>query len=47
MNNKMCIFAQVLKYEYPLTLPSVMLQWYARELGKVGAYESPLPIMIV
>ena len=35
MNNKVCIFAQVLKYEYPPTPLSVMLQWYARELGKV------------
>ena len=35
MSNKVRIFAQVLKYEYPQTPPSVMLQWYARELGKV------------
>lgn len=43
-NSEVCIFAQVLKYEYPPTPPSVMLQWYARELGKVGVYESPLPV---
>ena len=44
MSIKARIFAQVLKYEYPPTPPSVMLQWYARELGKIGAYESPLPV---
>ena len=44
MSNKVRIFTQVLKYEYPPTPPSVMLQWYARELGKIGVYESPLPV---
>ena len=45
MHSKVSIFAQVLKFVYPQTRPSVMLQWCARELGKDRAYELPLSVM--
>ena len=44
MHSKVCIFAQV-KSIYPQTPPSVMLRWYARELGEGEAYDSPVSVM--